>query len=260
MAHIEEGMLQAYLDEEVVARAGLDSHLAQCSMCADELARLRSASQLFASVLHAGDTAAPTSRAYAALKAARRPGIRKPPGNVRVPLARAAMLLVGLAAVASATIPGSPVRAWISEALRAGGSGTQPAETAVPPAEPATAPVVPVEHGAAAVSVEPSDGRVLIVLSGATTEATVRVRLVKSRRASVEVTDAMAQARFRTGPGRIEVVGLGNGEAVVEIPGAALEARVEVDGRPIFEKHGDQLRLNESRAVADSEFVFKGGR
>jgi hypothetical protein len=259
MAHIEEGILQAYLDDEVVARAELDSHLAQCTVCAAELDRLRSASQLFASVLHAGDVAAPASAAFAAMKAARRPMVRKPAAILRVPLARAAMLLVGLAAVASATIPGSPVRAWISEALRLVGGSTEQKES-MAPVPSAPEPVIPEEHGAAAVSIEPADGRVLIVLSGASEQATVRVRLVKVQRASVQVSDGTAQARFRTGPGRIEVVGIGSGDVLIEIPRAALEARVEVDGRPVFEKNRDQLRLDEPPAASDSEFVFKGNR
>lgn len=259
MAHIEEGMLQAYLDNEVVARAELDTHLAQCTTCAAELDRLRSASQLFASVVHANDIVAPTSAAFTAIRAARRPIVRKPAALVRVPLARAAMLLVGLAAVASAAIPGSPVRAWISEALRSVG-GVQQDETAIPAVQPAPEPAPSDERGAAAVTIEPADGRILVVLSGATAEATVRVRLVKTPRASVQVSDATAQSRFRTGPGRIEAVSIGSAEVVVEIPRAALEARVELDGRPVFEKNRDQLRLHEPPAASDSEFVFKGNR
>lgn len=260
MAHIEEGMLQAYLDNEVTARAGLDSHLAQCAACAAELDRLRSASQLFASALRTRDAVAPTSVAFAALKAARRPVAGMPAAIARVSLARAAMLLVGLAAIASAAIPGSPVRAWISEALRSVGGGAVADEIAAPVVPPAPAPAIPDEYGAATVSIEPADGRVLVLLSGATADATVRVRLVRTQRASVQVSDAAPEARFRTGPGRIEVVGIGNGEVLVEIPRGALEVRVELGGRPIFEKSGEQLRLNESPAASDSEFVFKGSR
>jgi anti-sigma factor RsiW len=242
MAHIEEGILQAYLDDEVVARAELDSHLAQCTTCAAELDRLRAASELFASVIHAADTVASTPAAFAEVKAARRSTARQPGVTVpRVPLARAAMLLLGLAAAASATIPGSPVRAWISEALRSVG-GSQQEEVAAPAVQPVPAPAIPNASGAAAVSIEPVDGRVLVVLSGAAAQADVQVRIVQTERASVQVTDAAAQARFRTGAGRIEVIGIGSGNVMVEIPAAALEAVVEVDGRRIFEKNGDQIQ------------------
>src|SRR5688572_11458897 len=124
MAHIEQGDLQAYLDDEVGARAEIDAHVHSCAECAAELGRLREASTLFASAMHGMDTQAPVFSALAELKhsngaaavAPKRQPARVP--LVRVPLARAALLLFGFAAAASATIPGSPVRAWLGDALR----------------------------------------------------------------------------------------------------------------------------------------------
>jgi hypothetical protein len=52
----------------------------------------------------------------------------------------------------------------------------------------------------------------------------------------VEANGAAAHARFRTGRGRIEVVDVRSGEITVEIPRSALGARVEVDGKVIFQK------------------------
>lgn len=233
MAHIDEGMLQAYLDEEV-AGAEIDSHLAQCTACVAELDRLRSASQLFASALRAQDVMAPTLRAHVAVKRAHAREPRRRAILPRVPLARAAMLLLGLAAVASATIPGSPVRAWIADALRAVTGTEQRRDIVQPPVAAPPAPLSGEQAGAAAVSVGPADGRVSIHISGASPAAVVKVELVDAARASVRVAGAASSARFRTGPGRIEVLGVGNSDVAVEIPRSAADARVEVDGRVIF--------------------------
>ena len=266
MAHIDEGTLQAYLDDEVAARAEVDAHLAACTECAAELARLGAASQLFATAVHSADAKAPTYAALNAVKARRSPPLRTPEFTqrrtfTRMPLARAALLVIGLAAVASAAIPGSPVRALIADALRFV-TGADKDETAVVPPRVDTEVAEPVFDSrsdlSAALSIQPVQGRVRVVLSSGANAATVRVRVVDSDRATVHASGAAAQARFRTGPGRIEVTGIEGGEITVDVPRSASNARVELDGRLIFEKDRGQLHLNESASTGpNQEFVFK---
>lgn len=235
MAHFDEGTLQAYLDDEVGARTEIDAHIHTCAACAAELDRLRAASQLFASVVRSGDVTAPST----VIKHSRQPAVaasRSP--FLRVPLARAALFLIASAAVATAAIPGSPVRAWISGALRSVGVLPQIEKPAAPVvSEPRpSADGVESSNDAAALSIEPVEGRVLVILTGVAPDARVRVRVVESDRALVQASGEAARARFKTGPGRIELIGVGKGEVVVEVPASVRDARVEADGRVLFEK------------------------
>lgn len=237
MAHIDEGMLQAYLDDEVGARADIETHLHACADCTAELARLRGAAQLFATAVRTGDVAAPAFAAFTAVRRAQPEPVRRPLA-ARLPLARAAMLIFGFAAVASATIPGSPVRSWISEALRSVGVLPEQPQPAVPvvPDSQASAGAVEQGSGPAALSILPADGRLRIVLTDVSSDASVRVRMVAGERANVQASGDAARARFRTGPGRIELIGIGKGDIVVDVPEGALDVRVESDGKVLFEK------------------------
>ncbi|MGQ0815407.1 MAG: anti-sigma factor family protein [Gemmatimonadota bacterium] len=236
MAHIDEGTLQAYLDDEVGARADIEAHLSACGTCAAELERLRSASRLFASVFHNADVQAPALPAFAAVRRAHIQPIARP-RVPRMPLTRAALLLFGFAAVASATIPGSPVRGWLAGALRGvGGLPDQPEPAAIVTDSPASAGAVEEGSDAAALSIEPVAGRIRIILTNVSPETNVRVRLIDGGRALVETSGEASRARFRTGPGRIELIGVGKGEVVVEIPAAVTDALVAADGKVLFER------------------------
>ena len=76
------------------------------------------------------------------------------------------------------------------------------------PAAPAAEEMAP-----RAISILPSEGHVRIAVSASSPELRVRARLVPGARAEVTATGAAATARFRTGPGRIEVLGAGPGRA-----------------------------------------------
>lgn len=231
MTHVEPGDMQAYLDGEVPAhaRAQIESHINGCAPCAAELAQLRSAASLFATAMAGVDVPAPSFAAMAAVRAAD----RLPPRRLRVPLARAAMLLLGFGAVASATIPGSPVRAWIADAIR-GIAGAEE-EVVAPPAPSEPAPVAePAPPQSAALAIEPVDGRVRVILREVSADAVITVNLVDTDRAVVQASGTATTARFTTGPGRLEVVGVQGGQVVIELPRSATDARVEVDGKTIY--------------------------
>jgi hypothetical protein len=236
MTHVEEGVLQAYLDAEVTAgaRADIDRHLHSCSTCSAELERMRGAAQLFSTVLRDSDVLVPMLPAQARFAAARRLERVLPTPKPRRAFARAAMFVVGLGAVASAAVPGSPVRGWINEALIRAGLLDAPQAVDVPPIPE---PVPPVQDDAAestTLAIDAVDGRVRIVLKNVSDEAAVTVREVDGDRALVAATGAAARARFRTGAGLLEVDGIEGGSVVVEIPRGLADAVVWRDGQRIY--------------------------
>ncbi|HVH12964.1 MAG TPA: hypothetical protein VM759_07930, partial [Longimicrobium sp.] len=65
---------------------------------------------------------------------------------------------------------------------------------------------------------------------------------------------------FRTGPGRIEIVGAGPGEVVVDLPRGADAAFLEVNGRVVAAKEGKELRSLAPRVAGTAqEPVFRAG-
>jgi uncharacterized membrane protein len=236
MTHVEEGELQAYLDSEVMAgaRADIDRHLHSCSACAAELQRMHDAAQLFTAAIRESDVVAPVLPAQARFAMARRLERPLTPPQPRRAFARAAMFIVGLGAVASAAVPGSPVRAWLSDALTRVGLREAPQAVQTPPL-PESAPVVQEDAAASTtLAIDAVDGRVRIVLKNVSADANISVRVVDSTRAIVEATGAAAQARFRTGAGLLEVDGIGGGSVVVEIPRSVSNAVVLRDGQTIY--------------------------
>lgn len=235
MTHVAEGVLQAYLDQEVTAdaRTDIDQHLQACSLCTAELDRLRTAAQVFARAIRETDVVAPMLAAQARLARTPRLQPQFAAPKPRRALARAAMFVVGLGAVASAAVPGSPVRAWISDALTRVGLLSEPQSAAAP-----ALPEAPVAEGlpeTTALAIDPADGRVRIILRNVAPDVSVAVQTVDQPRAVVEATGEAAQARFRTGLGLLEVVGIRGGSVVVQIPSGVTSATVERDGRIIYQ-------------------------
>jgi hypothetical protein len=258
MNHVTEGQLQAYLDGEAVWSDGgrVQEHLRLCGECAAELAELRALNEVAASALSAIDVAAPA--ALPAWRQVQRRAAARPRGLTvgRRALSRAAILLIAAAGVATAALPGSPVRRWIAEAVE------RMAGVLAPEQQPAVEPVLPIGTGQqAGISVAPSQGRVRVVLVAPAEGARVRVVLVDGSRATVWADEA-AGARFSSTPGgRVEAHGVSGGEVVVELPRGALVATVEIDGEVVVTKEADALvargvRVQESAA---QEIVFRVG-
>jgi hypothetical protein len=256
MTHVDDGMLLALLDGELeVGAAGeVERHLQECGECRAEMERLRSAAGLFSTSLAESDVPAPATSDISA-QALRRRGTRRPEKRRWQDLRRAAVLVMGFAAAASATIPGTPVNRWIREMVDPPARlamETDTADAAVAVLE--TAEEVADESG---VSVLPDDGSVRVVLREATAELRVKAVLVESARAGVYASGSAAAARFSTGPGVIEVVGAAGGELRIELPQSARVATVEVNGRRYLSKDGDQLRVTvpvDERAGAEVGF------
>src|SRR5690606_30227745 len=148
-------------------------------------------------------------------------------------LARAATLVFGFAAAASATIPGSPVRGWLGGLLSPEpelAAVSAPEAARAPAAEPMAASVEAAAE--AGISVLPEQGEVRSVPRDASPELTIRAVLVDHPRAGVWASGEAASARFGSGAGRIEVEGAGPGELRIELPRAAYDAIVVVNGTP----------------------------
>ena len=232
--HVNEGRLQTYADGELpdAENAEVELHLGVCVACRAESARLRDLSNDFSEAM---DRLVPAvqNAVFAPADTRRAPSAER----LRRALPRAAVFLIGVAAAASATVPGSPVRDWLARAI------TPPPRVAPVAAHPApvAAPAAAPEAG---VSVDPLNGAVRVTLRGARDDLLVRAEIVEGPRAGVYATGEAVSARFRTAPGSIEVDGIGEGELRVELPRAALSATVSVNGREYLRKEGDQLRLS----------------
>lgn len=258
MTHLGEGTLQELLDGELGPdrRGAADRHLAACAACAGELAELRAGGERASALLGLADVPAPVLRAQAGFHRRRRAGGPLAVAGRALPRAAAIALTLAVAGVAAA-VPGSPVRSWLGGATVA----ERPAEPVrleraaeAPTAAPA---VVPLPK---AVSILPDAGRVRVVVSGSSPELRVRTRLTDGPNAEVHATGSAASARFRTAPGRIEVVGAGPGEVVVHLPASARAAFLEVNGRVYAAKEGATLRSLQPRVDGSAiEPVFRAG-
>lgn len=239
MMHPDDGMLQALLDGELEpdARAAAERHLASCPACADAAAELRAARDRLRFALRGADVAAAVEPARAEVR--RRAAAAGAGREMRRALVRAALLVLGVGGIAYATVPDGPVRAWL-----AGEGETTTAHEPPPPLEREAAPVVEAAPAAVSgISIRPEEGRVRVVLSASAAALRVHTRVGEGELAEVQATGAAADARFRTGPGRIEVVGAGPGEVQVTLPRAAHTAVVEVDGRVRVLRQGDRTRV-----------------
>jgi hypothetical protein len=254
MKHLDEGTLQALADGELPAgeRRAAEAHLAGCGACAGELAGLRADHSTLAAALARVDVAPPTAAAQMSLRRRRAAAASAWGGEARRALLRAAVLVVALGGVAFAAVPGSPLRGWIGDVV-----APPAALPTVAPEAPAPAPPAP-PPPASGVSIMPDDGAVRVVLNGAARGLRVRARVADGELVEVSATGAAAGARFRTSPGRIEVLDAGAGEVLIALPRGARAAVVEVDGHVYVAKDGARLRVTRpgapSATAGEAEF------
>lgn len=267
--HPSEDRLLAFLDEELAEaeRAEVEGHLRACEACAGDMESLRSASRRLAAALERLDVPPPdadsaTIRERAgvvdlpARSAARSriPEGQDLPGRAERPrrslLTAAAVVLLAVTGAAAA-IPGSPLRDWLADSARAVAglfSGDGGPTAAVD--QEAMDATLRLPSG---VAVEPEGGRVSISLRDPSPEVVVRVRLVDQARVAVLAPDA----RYRTGPGRIEILDAAPGEVLIEIPRSASWAAVDVDGRVVVRKDGADLTFLAPADTSGSEIFFR---
>lgn len=237
--HVDEGELQAWLDDELRGEAAdrVARHLERCVACRDQAQALRTLEGQVRAALRPLD--GPVDPETARWKVRHRRGARKEasaPGAVRRrrwsrrrSVAAAAVLV--LVASGAAALPGSPVRSWIAESM---------GEAPTPEIHTTTAEGEPVSG----VAVGLRDGRVEVVLHEPRPAAEVEVRVGGVDRVEVQ---APAGTRYSTAPGRVEA-DLGEaagGTLVILIPGSAREVSLAVGRRPIMTWSGGTFRLEE---------------
>jgi hypothetical protein len=156
-------------------------------------------------------------------------------------------------------VPGTGVHEWVVQ-------NVVPAKKpALPPrmhrAAPPVTPVAPTpEASPSGVSIHADGGAVRVVLSGISKRVEVRARLVDGDLAGVLARGAAASgARFRTGPGKIEVTGAEAGVLEVQLPRSARAATVEVNGRTYVAKDGDALRVLAPASAGEGPVFRVGG-
>lgn len=256
MTHATEGLLQAYLDGEVAeaARSRIVEHLAACEACAAEAEALRSINAHASAALGALDVPAPAAvaRRRVQQRSAALPR-RRAAERLRGSLSRAAGLVLLTVGAASAAIPGSPVRSWLSGAWDRVSSlfvGDQPAQVAETP----IAPPAVAEEAYAAVAL--ADGAVRVLVAAPAGPATITVRLVDGARASFHSSDTRAE--FVSATGRLEISGLGGGDLTIALPRAARRATVELAGRTVATVEDGRLRaLVPTVASSATELVIR---
>jgi len=227
--HLDEETIQRLVDDELTPERALAArqHLAACEPCrhrANEAKAERLAAEGWLRIV---DVPAPPVDMGSILRAApRRPSHR---------MRWAAGFLVALGAAGAAyALPGSPVRAWVDDAVH-WVSGRREAETSVPPSR-GPEPSMPTVAG---ISVAP--GRHLVVVFVRRQEgASVRVSLNDG--ADVRVTGPSGSASFVSEAERLVIDNRPMPVAFdVRIPRAAPRVEIQVAGERILLKEGAVL-------------------
>jgi hypothetical protein len=259
MTHATDALLLALVDGEIAgsAETELREHIAACDQCAGELHEVQRLSARAHAALSLLEAPVPMLRAQAAIAAERRAparGWRK----TRVGawgIAKAAMLLLALAGMASAAIPDSPVRRALETTFARVAQLFTGEDAALQPTAPAVVePAAPLLE-TADMAIVPSDGRVRVVLHAPAGDIDVEVRLVDGARARVETAMTTQDVRLRSAAGRIEVSGMSEGRVVVSIPSWVPSATVEVAGRVAVYKRGALLHLTGPAGTGSGEAV-----
>jgi anti-sigma factor RsiW len=243
MTHVDDGVLMAYMDEELSpsARADTAKHVLACPRCRERLDELAAVDGLLGDALVLTDGPAPVERAYARFQNAagreRRGGDRAAVGGTFI---RAAGLVLLLAAGASAAVPGSPVRNWIRTTLV---SREKPAVSNNP------------ADRMSGVSILPADGRLDIDVTRAAAGTRMRIHVVEGPQATVTVPEASHLPQFHTSPGRIDVVGVAD-EVLIDVPRAAKDVRVSVDGDLYVVGGNGELRAVVTAETRDGDLMF----
>lgn len=235
MEHPAEGTLLEWLDGRLARpeHATVQAHVAACGSCAALADRLRRLAAICEGAMAALNPPAPTEAAYAALLRRRRGWA----AGARRTLARAAMLVLVVVGVASATLPSSSLRRWLA--------GPPATHRAVAPAP------------GAGVEILALNDSVRIVVDQSHPDLRVRVRVVDTEYVDVRGVGAAENARFRTAPGRVSVTATGAGEIHVTLPRGVRRAIIAVGQRAYVIKEGDQLHvLAPSADTAGTEISF----
>ena len=247
----DEGLIQAYLDDELADedRRELEGLFDTDESWAGAFREMSGHVDDLANALELLDEEPTSGTAPAWIAAltgrgARAAGGKKRqsagrPGAQSVPLARAAILVLVFGGALAASLPGSPVREWVSGAL---GSSTLLEPQPVDPG-PNDLIASAEEVG---IRVAPNRGVLRVDVAALPAGGEVVVQLVNAEAAGVFGPNG---TRFRTADGRVEV--LNPHQALrVELPRSTTDATITVGGQVYLRKVGD--RIDVSGPVSDS--------
>ena len=236
MTHREEGELQAYLDGELPEGVAHEvrAHLEACTACRSSLDDLRARADLVTGALAAVDGTPDLDAARWEVRrrwAARRSQARRQWSM------RAAAVIVLVSGVVAASLPGSPVRAVMSEGwdrvtAYVMGPEEEPAEV-TPPVEEADEPEeVEDEPATGRVATEAGPEGLDVRLEGVEEGVEVEVVRVSGRMGALEVTGEYGG--FGSAEGML-TVRVDEGTVRVELPDGAPMARVLLEGEVLVE-------------------------
>ncbi len=265
MTHLDDGRLHALMDEELgdADILAVRRHLGTCDACKDRMAELGERSALVARALGHLDTAAPPAGARDAVLerlgslsgaeqadpvhplASPERSLSKNRARVfRMPLARAAILVLFLSGSVATALPASPVRGWIAAGWALVIDLFDPSDDSERPIGPDGEAPARIQDGVdaqsgtpAGVRLDAAEGEIIIVLSGVSSGTLIVVRMVPGRVAGAFADDP---ATFRTSEGRIEVIGA-VGRVLVDLPQDAASASIVVNGGIYVRKEGDRI-------------------
>jgi len=243
--HLDEGQV-ATLRDEGSADPWASAHLDTCAVCTAELADTRGRAHAVAEALAALDFPVDVQAAKAAVRRrldrARSEGM---PRRRRVPIGRAAAILV-VTAGAAAALPWSPLARWWSAPSIE--EGTPPSATATRAAAPAEAPV------AASIAVDVIE-EIEVVVIGASAGATIDV--IWTDAGSARVT-APSGSRFALATDRVEVRAA-EGTLSVELP-RTVRATLVVNGRSYLERSPQGAEIETTLVEPAAEVTLDGIR
>ncbi len=245
MSHLDDGTLQAFLDDEVPAgdRPSVAEHLLGCEACHARYEELTQANALVTQSISLLDVE----------PVAARPRAPSPRSRVRTgttSFVKAAGLVLALAAAASAAVPGSPVRQWVVGIM-------EPAPAPVPPrpVEETPIPAEPLPPVPAGLSISPAGGSLLLAVREMDGSA-IHLSGTTDAQGSLSIAGAERDPEFRTGAGRLELRNGAGGIVSVRLPLSVDGARLEVDGRLYAESRNGALHLHVPADTVGEAFVW----
>lgn len=251
MTHLDEGTIQGFLDNELPPRerSAAAEHLMACADCRSAHDQLSGSKSLFSSAVAELDAPArPTPDWDGVVSAPRR-------ASRAAPFVRAAVLVLLVAAAATAAVPGSPVRQWIVAAVQDDTRDPTDAPADLRPVDAAPGSSAPAAFPAG-VSLLPGSGRLDVAVTGVE-DAAIRLITSEGESVAVSATGATRDPAFRTGADGIEVRDGVGGEILVEVPSSAAAVRLLVEGRVYAECANGELDVRVPGEPVDGGVVWR---
>ncbi len=243
--HLNEERIQRLLDEELSPpeESSVRAHLDECEECRARVASAEHDAREIHALLRALDHRLPPVDAEMVAERARR---GRETGEA---LRRAALILVGIGIVGAAyAVPGSPLRAWVNDAVQWIGSGERLREDDAS----STRPVPRADSGlhGSGVAVEPGKS---FVIEFVHPQRENRASVTHTSGREVVVHGPPGAATYSAGAQRIDIV-IRDGAAAfyVEIPESAPRVEIRAGGASLFLKEGARVSTRASEGPSRS--------